>query len=433
MSRGWFFDFKKAGEYEEAVAELKAHPVFHLSDLTESFYAKVIAFRRDASSGLGGPGSLAMLTEEGDEYYAMNGVLDRDDPLAEGNFQDAIPLFETEEIPDRQPGDRWFRYKKEAEGWGPDRNDSYGGKACIRPDYREKLDAYVREKNQKPGGYYTLRDNLLPALTGRGSRQIYYAPYRDILLEEAAEQEAYRKTKLTPGDLTWIPFRRLGYQNAWYCLLFRECRELPPARHPERHWIEGCRWTVLEQIKPGRGEPDGLFNLYYSWYPWLEGPLCYPDPADTRTDHQRYKEEGRRTLTENEWTIPGEFLHTFRSLEEAQAAVLEYNLQIGKLGIRKTNRVFDYPSREYEARMLLDHYEPLVQQAATFPKIAQWVEEYLTLEDRPPMLADYLIHEKGLPREQAVSITHLTLKDLDEGDLAYARRVVEKSRAVLDG
>ena len=135
-------------------------------------------------------------------------------------------------------------------------------------------------------------------------------------IEETIEAERRRVT-LTTDDLEWLPLypnnSKENGKTGEYCMLFR--------RDSDGEMI-GLKWTITfqrKEIEPGLTSTDSeieAYALFRKTYPEIVGELSHPEP----TDETSYDEAGDLDSTLNAFEVNsyGDFMHAYRTLEEAK-------------------------------------------------------------------------------------------------------------------
>ena len=190
--------------------------MFQFENLNEKLFNRVVCFAYSYPSGLGGPGTLLMYTEDGEEYLAdQRGLVEYD-------------WFKLDEIVPFRDESRFKEYY-----WG------IGVHLYIRNDLYDKVISAMESIEKHYHMMPTVNKVIWPLLEVPEEKviRIVYAGTEKIIEREKKEREekekAYEKIRLTENDMKW---------NDLY-ILFESAKD--------RYKPEGCYTTLYRRNENG--------------------------------------------------------------------------------------------------------------------------------------------------------------------------------------
>ena len=208
---------------------------FDLPDLTEDFWKTVVFAQEDPPSGMGGPGCVCLLREEGKKYIFG---------FEETPFCKSTELFPIFETTDERIGYR-HKYKAEEHGWKYLEKE----KALIREDILEEYSKAAAEaKREKGNSWYFYAIDLAGRAIGVEHLERYdyigSVLYRERMDREMAERRKKReKEKLTENEFNWKPMHVNNIPDnsemGVYALLMRR----------DDGKIKGVKYSILYQYE----------------------------------------------------------------------------------------------------------------------------------------------------------------------------------------
>ena len=412
---------------------------FTLKDLTEDVYKKVVAAYYSNSSGLGGPGTVRLITEDCIQYEIGMDMM-REDEFNEGpgyelmRVANKIPLFA---IDDSDREDRYDRvhFEVEKEGWTF--RKPFGAYYLIRNDYLEINDqegkTFVDSEDNTHRtilhpfgqiGMYLMSQGKTPkTFIYEGTKA-----YRIYLIEKwekyAAEKE---RVRIRPEDVTWLPI----YANNVKCEIVGDpvCdyqgEYLLLVRSDEKEGVVAEKWSIVPQWKDRRISRDGeimCYNLFVKEYDrGIEGPLRYPEPTGELDDTYKRWWTFRGIDVNNH----GRFVFSHRTIEDAKEEALKHATgTIAWGGYNRENLITDYPSKEVEERIIYEKYWPYVLLEENFEKILRIVTEfeYGPTRGGEGWLISELTEKLGITKNEAHWLKNLRIADLNSDSIAFAKK-----------
>lgn len=224
---------------------------FDLPDLTEDFWKTVVFAQKEHPSGMGGPGCVWLVSEDGKVYFFG---------FEETPFYKCDELFPIFETTDERIG--WhYKYKAEDHGWKYLEKEN----ALIREDI---LDAYSKaaaeEKQTNEKFWYLYGPKLAGLAIGVDHLERYdyigSVLYMEKIEQEMAEhQKTWEKDKLTENEFDWKPMHMNNIPDnpemGVYALLMR--------RDDEK--IKGVKYSILyqyEESSPMLFDSDAEIEAY---------------------------------------------------------------------------------------------------------------------------------------------------------------------------
>lgn len=280
--------------------------MFQFEDFNEKLFNRVVCFNYSYPSGLGGPGTLFMYTEDGEEYFAdQRGLVE-------------YGWLKLDEIVPFRDESRFKEYYWEIGG----------GYLYIRNDLYDKVISAMERIKKHYRMMPTVNKVIWPLLEVPEEKviRIVYAGTEKIIEREKKEREekekAYEKIRLTENDMKW---------NDLY-ILFESAKD--------RYKPEGCYTTLYRRNENGSitgsirsilYQQDGqlsfdeesgkwgtgieAYNIFYNQYSNLSEHLSYSPP-----------DGGDEPVT---FFNPGRFFCSCQTLEEAKKRIADRNNAIG--------------------------------------------------------------------------------------------------------
>lgn len=288
---------------------------FTLSDLTEEFFCRLCYVEQMRSTGLGGPGHILMVAEDGCEYLLGTEGYD------ECNPQKTVPLLTFHGERDKE------KYRKiyclEDNGWTY--VGDYATDILIRNDLYEKMNRlYYNSEHRKleyGDGYKLLQCVLRPEYGLQ--RKVYIKTqekWDEIELEHRKAMNNRKRIALAAEDIEWNPIHvnNLLYNPivGIYGFLFKK---------QENGEITGYKWTIVFQYQESGqgGQKEEAYNLYFKEYRDVAGVLGYRKPG--YIDLQCYE---KSTIRDGVHSY-GKFVHSYKTMGLAKEGVLRRNASIG--------------------------------------------------------------------------------------------------------
>lgn len=354
---------------------------FRLEQLDEKFWGDVILATLYHSSGLGGAGSLSLVTTEGKEYFITFDSF----PYSEYHLEEFHSLF--------RKCDTWegarHPYMAERNGWTYFRNKhlaSVGGHALIRDDYYDAfMQAYQSEACEKTLGFsiiyapsvmgYALGWNADPE---RFVEETAYLKHLEEEIERRAEQARRDSIKLTDQHFDWKPLYPNNYkgngQFGEYALLFKEADDK----------VIGYRFSIVyqrEELSPlcyqGMNSRIERYNLFEDRLDDVQGPLHFP-PDDIISES--LFEIGctydlQNTINTDYANTFGEFVRSFATAEEAK----QYAMDVANIRhyADTENLITDPDNPERIHRNWLRKYEGILAFRKHYKEILEVVCNYI--------------------------------------------------------
>ncbi len=303
---------------------------FKFEDLTEELFSRVIAFSYSIGSGLGDPGAIIMLTNDGKEYFVGEAGF-------EGNWIQPEKTFHFMENAFNSNNTEWIQISK---------NYAYE-RIYFRKELKNGSDSLIKE-------YYEDNEfcdvsfkwvSLVWQILGIDPDNIEHIVYdktREIAEKEVANrkrsEEHFKKVLLKPDSFEW---RKLYYDNyipkddnldgcwllqGYYLLLFKKvdtCR------------VDGHMMTIAfqrEQSREGEHTIDAkveAYNLFYHRFEDVRGPLEIPE-CKYESPIKNLENAFAGYLTCYCVNTRDEFIRSYSSLEEAKkGAMYWFNVRGG--------------------------------------------------------------------------------------------------------
>ena len=424
---------------------------FTARDLDDVFYKKAIAAYYSRSSGLGGPGTLRILTDENEQYVIGMDMM-RDDEFLGGpgyefyRVSEQIPLFA---IAEKDKNDDLMRprFQVESDGWTC--QQVFSGYYLIRDDYLEidkqagkpyidsedgthreilypfgKIGSYLKAQGKEPKTYIY-----------EGTKQ-----YRIYMMEEWEKYEAEcERVRIRNEDVEWRPI----YPNNQYVEITgdpdmdRRGEYLLVFRENKTYGVIGEKWSVIPQWKDRCISKDSeitSYNLFCKEYEQIEGPLGYADPHIEASDYEILHPWPHTTFRHSDINDEGEFIYAFRTKEEAKAeAMRSLNGNLARGGYNRENLITDYPSKEVEEEIIFNKYGPLVYFVENFDRVSKIMREFEFGKTRggDGWIISRLTNELQVSDAFAYNLKNIRLRDLNVDNVEYAKkRLAEIGRDV---
>ena len=292
---------------------------FKFEDLNDALFSKVIAFSYSKGSGLGGPGVIYMLTNDGKEYLIGEEGFEGD-WISPGN---TFP-FMSEAFGSDDNGS-WVRISKQ-----------YSSESIFfRRELQSGADTTIENYCKKNESYGVIVwQPLVWQLLGMDASKIEHIVYDKTkkIAEQEEEnrkkaEEHFKRVLLKPNAFEW---RKLYYNNAipmddtdnwlqgYYLLLFKKvdtCR------------IDGAMMTIAfqrEQSEEGVHSIDAkieAYNLFYQRFEDVRGPLEIPE-CQGGSPMKELEESFAGYLTCYSVNSRDGFIRSYSSLEEAKKGAM---------------------------------------------------------------------------------------------------------------
>ena len=289
---------------------------FTFTDLNEELFSKVIAFSYSKGSGLGGPGVIYILTDDGKEYFIGEEGFEGD-WISPGN---TFPFMS--EAFGSDGNENWVRISKK---YASDR-------IYLRRELQSGADSIIEEYCKKNELF--VWQSMVWQILGIDSSKIEHIVYDKTkkILEQEEEnrkkaEEHFKRVLLKPNAFEW---RKLYYNNAiptddtdnwlqgYYLLLFKKvdtCR------------IDGSMMTIAfqrEQSEEGVHSIDAkieAYNLFYQRFEDVRGPLEIPE-CQGGSPMKELEKSFAGYLTCYSVNARDEFIRSYSSLEEAKKGAM---------------------------------------------------------------------------------------------------------------
>lgn len=278
--------------------------IFELEDLNEELFDRVVCFSYSYPSGLGGPGSMLMYTENGEEYLIL---------------QDGFSECEWEDLDEIIPFRDEKRYKEYYCG--------IGYYLYIRQELYDEvifgMEAYQKYYHMTPTENHIIW-KLLDISEKKVKRMVYAGAAKEMERDrqERERREAERQRfRLSEDDMEWkdIYFsereREAYMPEGCYTTLYKR---------NENDGITGAIWSILyQQDRHMFFDEDAgkwtskieAYNIFFNKYESLEEPLSFPP-----------LEGGEEPVT---YFNPGRFFCSCQTLEDAKHRIAARNECIG--------------------------------------------------------------------------------------------------------
>ena len=355
---------------------------FELNELDNAFLGKVILIMVIHSSGLGGTGSIWLVTEDKKEFVISFDAF----PYSEYKLEEFSPFFKQSDT----MVDLRYPYLIEENGWVYFRNShlaTIGGHALIRGDFYDAyIKAYESEDCRKALGFSILHPPSVMGyalgLGGEPERFTEKIAYHKRLEEERqfkAYDEYRESIKLTKEIFDWKPLYANNcsgnLQFGEYALLFKEVDNK----------VVGYRFSIVyqrEEISPlhyqGVNSRIERYNLFEDRLDDVEGPLRFPDADNDRTENLFEIAETydiQNTISNDYANYFGEFVRSFGSLEDAK----QYAVDIANIRhyADTENLITDPDNQERIYRIWLRKYEGILAFREHYKEILEVVCNYV--------------------------------------------------------
>ena len=279
--------------------------VFQFEDLNDELYDRVVCFSYSYPSGLGGPGTLLMYTEDGEEYFV---------------WQRGFSEYDWMKLDEIVPFRDETKFKEFY--WG------IGVYLFIRLELYDEIISRMKTFEKH---YHTLptAKNIIWKLLNIPEEKVKRIVYdgsakemeHDRQKREKMEDER-KKRKLTENDMEW---------KNLYILFASAPEHYKPEgcyttlyKRNENGGISGAIWTILyqkdeklffdEEAKKWTTEIEA-YNIFFNQYKNLSEPLSFPPP-----------DGGEEPVT---FFNPGAFFCSCQTLEEAKRRIAYRNECIG--------------------------------------------------------------------------------------------------------
>lgn len=366
---------------------------FKFEDLNDELFSKVIAFSYSTGSGLGGPGAICMLTNDGKEYLIGEEGFEGDWIHPENIFPFMSEAFGS--------NGSWVRIsKKYASESIYFRRELQIGTDSIIEDYRKKNELY---------GALFVWQPLVWKILGMDADKIEHIVYDKTkkIVEQEEEnrkkaEEQFKRVLLKPDAFEW---RKLYYNNdipkddtdkwiqGYYLLLFKKvdtCR------------IDGSMMTIAfqrEQSEEGVHRIDAkieAYNLFYQRFEDVRGPLEIPE-FQGGSPMKELEESFTGCLTCYSVNLRDGFIRSYSSLEEAKKGAM-YWLKV-RGGIDSDN-VIPYGTIRSDASEIRKKELREAELYMTFVTRYADVIEVIKKYDYPGNAADEVAKVLGIDRSE---------------------------------
>ena len=337
---------------------------FKLSDLDETFWEKVITVSLEHSSGLGGWGCLWIVTSEKREYFiGFEGF-----PYNEYHLEEFSPLFKRKD----KVTDYKHPYAVEKNGW----KYIWKEKTLVRDDfYDEFMKVYENEKGKR--NYIHIPDITAKVLKTEKLERFDYE--ETVKLQEKwdaewkAREEKRERLKLTEEHFHWKSLYYNNdadmFENGKYALIFKEVEGK----------VVGYRFSVLYQKREESplhlrlSAKTEAYNLFEKQYDDVQGDLYY-EKVESQSLGAWGFGGADQTLNQYEINCPGEFVRSFKKLEEAQ----KYAVAITNIRnyANKENLIQDLENPKRKYKNLLRKYETAAAFKQYYSEILELVSQY---------------------------------------------------------
>lgn len=290
---------------------------FTWNDLNETLFDTIVCFDVWNPSGLGGPGTIWMYTEDGKEYQ-----------IGQEGFE--ADWHEIDRIFPFRDTRRYRQY-----------DDSH---IYVRPGLYDALDSAMEAYREHYYEYplcYQVIWKVLSVPKDKVERIVYDKTAEALAREEEEwreRDEARKRIKLTADDMEWtdcwfIPSSSNEHYapNGCYTALYKR---------NDRGGIEGTMWMILfqtvgtsyfdEERRVWGAQEIEAYNIFWNRWRELHEPLSYPPPGGGEAAADAI--------------VPGRFFCSCRTLEDAKNRVAERNGAMGWGDYTKENRIV--PTRD---------------------------------------------------------------------------------------
>lgn len=348
---------------------------FELSDLDDKFWDRVIFINVWPSSGMGGPGSLWIITEDKKEYV----ISFQKFPYPEQNLGEFTPILKYKEK------DFCYEHPYEAEkkGWKYIKKEML----LLREDFYDAFMAVYNDKERRK--LLGWKKDHMPLLAGI-ALGLNEEPERFNELEatklwgqEAICREKYeaerKKLELTEEYFNWKTIHpnniKSNGEDGIYALIFKD----------NENKTVGYKFSIIyqrEEISPlhynGRNSRIEAYNLFEKRYDDVQGPLVH-STADGENEFEQALDYSNRfrysnTFSNCEVNSYGEFVRSFSTLEDAKA----YAIAITNIRnyVNKENVIRDLDNPVRVCRNRLRKYGAILEFGKTYEQILKIVCEY---------------------------------------------------------
>ena len=344
------------------------YDIFYLSDLTDDLLKRVVFYHLSHSSGLGGPGMLCILTDDGQEYrIGFEGLLEN-----ERQFLERFPLVR--DCLSSKSSDDFFQVGE----WFY-RRLPLAQHVFARADFaRDFIPSLDENQNNPYVDALKIAKKLLDP--EKRLRLKLHAETAEIWRKREEEDRIIKEhreaVRLRPEDIVWHECatnstRPLGC----YTLLLKKID----------NQIIGKKWTIFYQreqyceYEENENAPVEAYNLFIQEYSNMGGRLEYPEELNTV---YRYS-----TLDDGFFGI-GSFVRSYKTLDAAKNAVWESTGGIFDCtgGIDRTNLLRMNYEAMTEEEIKADYYRAVGRQLELqrkFPEICAELVQILSTYDYP--------------------------------------------------
>lgn len=401
--------------------------LFELGELDESFWQKAILITVWYSSGMGGPGSIWIVTEDKETFLiGMEGL-----PYGEHELHHLTPLLK------RKPAFKDYKHPYEAEdnGWKYIREEGTLVRSDFYADFQKIYEDKVRRKKLGWKSFH------MPFLAGialglddeppRWTEKVTYLKNMEFQKTMQELDEKQKMLELDADVFLWKPLypnnMPQNSQFGEYALLFKE--------HEGK--VVGYKFSVVYQrkeVSPLRlAGCDALierYNLFEQRYDDVFGPLA------VTSDNKKLGIKGDFdwACTLHDYTVnhPGNFIRSFETMDEAKA----YAFEITKIRnyVNKENIITDLDNEERIYRNYLRKYEGMIFFRQHYEEILKIVSDYKFPNQNcagAGYIADVIRAELKIDGEMLAEIWKYIPLELNQREQEKAKKICEISRQIL--
>ena len=342
---------------------------FKLEELNAEFWSKVILINIWPSSGVGGSGSLWIVTSDEKQYYISFETF----PYAEGNLGEFTSILKKK----KSIVDYAHPYEVEGNGWQYIPKE----RCLIRDDFYEKfIKTYNYYTNHYKGRGLTTRHMAILAgyaLGVEGELERFNEEKAYLLWKKREEEYEKREEKrnsvaLTKDDINWKELYPNNtpcfFKRGEYALIFKNVEER----------VVGHKFTILyqyEEFSPlvlsGTDVVEGYILLEEEFND-VQGPLYINDAEKDEKYNQAF--DTACSMHNNIVNSYGNFIRAFKTIEEAK----EYAVQVANIrgyanqwnlisGIDNKEIMYKNWNRKYQGILgFYKHYKEILEIVSKF-------------------------------------------------------------------
>lgn len=364
---------------------------FKYEDLNEKLFDKVVTFSYSIGSGLGDPGEIIMLTNDGKEYVIGQEGFEGDWIRPENTF-----YFMTEAFSEKS--DNWIRISKK----------HASERIYCRKELQSQINHVMENYRRKKGLLFNWESMICQILGIDDVEHIIYDKTERIRKRDEQErkqlEEHFKSVLLKPDFFEW---HKLYYNNCipkdedtekyllqgYYLLLFKKiniCR------------IDGSMMSIVfqrEQCSEGVEEVNAkveAYNLFYQRFEDVRGPLEIP-VDNGKSPMKELENSFSGKLSCYSVNTRGKFIRSYNSLEEAKKGAM-YWLKI--LGGIDSENVIPYGTIRSDAEEL--HKREVREAELYMMFITRYADviEVIKKYDYPGNAADEVAEVLGIARNE---------------------------------